>query len=156
MQWVDVMADACLRDLPYKIELDERGRIVMSPASNRHGKLQARTIQLLARLLNEGDIVTECSIGTHAGVKVADVAWLSPAFSLRHGEATPYPEAPELCVEVLSPSNSNDEMTEKVRLYLGYGAKEVWLIGDDGAIRAFGPEGERTRSVLLGTDVPHL
>ncbi len=128
----------------------------MSPASNRHGKLQARTIQLLARLLNEGDIVTECSIGTHAGVKVADVAWLSPAFSLRHGEATPYPEAPELCVEVLSPSNSNDEMTEKVRLYLGYGAKEVWLIGDDGAICAFGPEGERTRSVLLGTDVPHL
>ena len=156
MQWVDVMADPCLKDLPYKIELDEKGRIVMSPASNRHGKLQAKTIQLLARLLNEGDIVTKCAIGTHAGVKVADVAWLSPAFSARHGETTPYPEAPDLCVEVLSPFNSPSEMTEKIRLYLGYGAKEVWLIDDDGCIRAFGPEGERSRSVLLGTQIPAL
>ena len=156
MQWVDVMADPCLKDLPYKIELDERGRIVMSPASNRHGKLQAKTIQLLAHLLNEGDIVTECSVGTHAGVKVADVAWLSPTFSERHGEATPYPEAPDLCVEVLSPSNSLSEMTEKVRLYLGYGAKEVWLVDDDGSIRAFGPEGERFQSVLLGMELPVL
>jgi Uma2 family endonuclease len=156
MQWTDVMADRCLKDLPYKIELDEKGRIVMSPASNQHGKLQAKTVQLLARLLNAGEIVTECSVGTHVGVKVADVAWLSPNFSVRHGNATPYPEAPDLCVEVLSPSNSPEEMTEKIRLYLGYGAREVWLVEDDGRIRAFGPEGERTQSVLLGMAIPAL
>jgi hypothetical protein len=39
MQWADVLADRSLRDLPYKIELDRNGNIIMSPASNRHGRL---------------------------------------------------------------------------------------------------------------------
>ncbi|WP_338115570.1 Uma2 family endonuclease [Thiococcus pfennigii] len=123
MQWSDVINDPSLRDLPYKIELDAQGRIVTSPASNRHGAQQARLVRLLARLLSDGEIATECSIGTHAGVKVADVVWMSPEFQRQHGDTTPYPQAPELCIEILSPSNAPAEIEDKVRLYLGYGAR---------------------------------
>ena len=65
MQWSDVINDTSLRNLPYKIELDEHGRIVMSPASNRHGIQQGKLVRMLAQMLHEGEIATECSIGTH-------------------------------------------------------------------------------------------
>ena len=61
MQWSDVINDPSLRDLPYKIELDAQGRIVMSPASNRHGIQQGKLVRLLAGMLGDGEIATECS-----------------------------------------------------------------------------------------------
>ena len=36
--------------------------------------------------------------------------------------------APELCIEVVSPSNSRKEMSEKTRAYLAAGAHEVWIV----------------------------
>ena len=148
MQWSDVINDPSLRDLPYKIELDAQGRIVMSPASNRRGIQQGKLVRLLARMLADGEIATECSVGTHAGVKVADVVWMSPEFLRQHGDTTPYPQAPELCIEILSPSTSPAEIEDKIRLYLGYGAHEVWTIDEGGRISIFGPEGQRRVSAL--------
>lgn len=66
----------------------------------------------------------------------------------------PDPQAPELCVEILSPSNSAREIEDEIRLYLGYGAREVWTVADDGRITLFGPEGERQASVLPGVVGP--
>jgi Uma2 family endonuclease len=150
MQWSDVINDPSLHDLPYKIELDAEGRIVMSPASNRRSIQQAKLVRLLARMLADGEIATACSIGTHAGVKVADVVWMSHEFLQQHGDATPYPQAPELCVEILSPPNAPAEIEDKIRLYLGYGAHEVWTVDEAGGISLFGPEGQRQVSALPG------
>lgn len=145
MQWSEVLADKSLRDLPYKIELDRYGNIVMSPAGNKHGRLQFLIGSILERHLG-GEILTECSVNTPEGVKVADVAWCSPEFLARHGYATPYPEAPEICVEVRSPSNSREEMRMKIALYLDRGAREVWIVFETGEVLFFGPEGERSHS----------
>ncbi len=46
-------------------------------------------------------------------------------FTLNLVKKTPYPKAPEICVEVKSPANSKIEMDEKIRLYLEKGALEV-------------------------------
>ena len=35
MDWASVISDPLLRNLPYKIELNEHGTIMMSSASNR-------------------------------------------------------------------------------------------------------------------------
>jgi len=67
----DVLNDESLRDLPYKIELNEYRKIEMSPASNQHGLYQAEITQLLTKLPS-GKVITECSIQTSQGVKVAD------------------------------------------------------------------------------------
>jgi len=50
MNWQEVCDEPTLRDLLYKIELNEWGQIVMSPATNRHGILQGLLIDALYRL----------------------------------------------------------------------------------------------------------
>lgn len=157
MNWAEVLADPCLQGLPYKIELDGYGRIVMTPASNHHGRARARLVQRLAALFGTGDIITECSVATTDGVKVADVAWLSDAFLAEHGEATPYALAPDLCVEMLLPSNSAPAMAAKARLYLAAGAREVWLLDEAGHRTVHGLEGRRATSIFAeAADWPPL
>jgi Uma2 family endonuclease len=50
------------------------------------------------------------------------------------GNLVCFPRAPEICVEVLSPSNTRVEIREKTALYFDAGAKEVWLCSDSGAM----------------------
>jgi Uma2 family endonuclease len=56
----------------------------------------------------------------------------------RQDTGDPSTLAPEICVEVLSESNTVEEMTEKRELYREAGAEEVWLVEHDGRIRFFG------------------
>lgn len=155
MKWADVIADKSLRNLPYKIELDRYGNILMSPAGNRRGRLQVRIASLLERSLGN-EAISECSIDTPEGVKVADAAWCSPEFLHRHGYETPYPSAPEICVEIRSPSHSEEETRFKVGLYFEQGAKEVWIVLETGSVRFFGPEGERSESIFRVDPRPEL
>lgn len=64
----------------------------------------------------------------------------------RHGVETPFSEAPEICVEIISPSNAKGEMDEKMKLYFAKGAKEVWLISERGAVTFYNPKGAMDRS----------
>lgn len=59
---------------------------------------------------------------------VADVACASAEFMRAHGAETPFVSAPELCVEIASPSNSRKALREKIDAYLGAGALEAWLV----------------------------
>jgi len=97
LRWDEVLRDPALRNLPYKIELNAWGKIEMSPASNRHGRLQSLISAELLRQLPEGIVVSEASVLTDIGVRVPDVAWGSASFARTHGESTPFPRAPELC-----------------------------------------------------------
>ena len=148
MQWADVLQDPSLQDLPYKIELNEWGQIVMSPASNQRGIYQVKVGYIIISHMTGGTVISECSIATDFGVKVADVAWCSDDFLRKHGVETPFTKAPEICVEVISPSNSGQQMREKLALYFQRGAKECWLVSESGHVRFFDSEGEREKSYL--------
>jgi Uma2 family endonuclease len=149
MEWQEVIEHPTLQNLPFKIELNEYGKIEMSPASNRHGRLQGKIYSLFEQHGPEGELYLECSVNTRKGVKVADVAWSSAAFFETYGEQTPLPMAPDICVEILSPSNSKAEMLEKIDLYLAKGAREVWLCDDDGHIEMHTPAGIVARSAIV-------
>ncbi len=153
MQWSEVIADPTLRDLPYKIELNKWGIIEMSPASNWHALAQGKLAGLLRGYFQFGEVMVECSIQTTDGVRVPDVAWSSDEFLQAYGEQTPFPKAPELCIEVVSPSNSRHEMERKIGLFLDAGAQEVWLVSREG-FEFYGSEGRRERSGF-GIE-PHL
>jgi Uma2 family endonuclease len=118
--------DPCLANIPGKIELDMWGRMVMSPASNYHSMVQMRLGQRLLPL--GGQAFSEASVVTAAGLFVADVAWASEEFLSIHGTETPFTRAPELCIEVTSPSNSRRELNKKVSAYLTAGAVEAWIV----------------------------
>ena len=150
MEWAEVINNSVLKDLPFKIELNKWGKILMSPASNRHGILQSEAVYLLRSRLPNGTVIAECSIQTSDGVKVADVAWASDAFMQRNGDATPYQEAPEICIEIVSPSNSREEMAQKIELYLAKGAQEVWACAEDGTVEHYEHRGKTASSGLLG------
>ena len=49
-------------------------------------------------------------------------------FLARHGEVTPFPQSPELCVEIVSPPHTKKEIEQKVSLYFAHGAQEVWVV----------------------------
>lgn len=149
MEWQEVIKHPSLQDLPFKIELNEYGNIIMTPATNHHGRLQGKIYSLLERYGSQGELYLECSIATRKGVKVADVAWCSKEFFTQYGEQTPLPVSPEICIEILSPSNSKIEMTEKIDLYLAKGAKEVWLCDNNGIIEVHTPEGVIAKSRLI-------
>ena len=144
-RWDEVLRDPALRDLPYKIEVNSWGKVEMTPASNRHGHLQSEIAYELRRQL-QGLVITECSILTRIGVRVPDVAWASPEFMQAFAEITPYTRAPEICVEILSPSNVQDEIEEKTAAYLAAGALEVWLVSEAGSVRFVAPNGDLARS----------
>lgn len=145
-RWTELINDPSLHDLPYKIELNAEGKIEMSPASNRHGTLQARVARALGNALSSGEVITECSVLTDIGVRVTDVAWASREFLESQQDVTPFTRAPEICVEVVSPSNTAREIDDKVRAYLAAGAREVWIANEDGTLKIAGPEGWREKS----------
>ncbi len=149
MDWNLICNDPTLQNLPYKIETDVKGHIVMSPASNEHGFLQMTIGAMLFEARKRGIVISECSILTNQGVKVADVAWASQEFFKKYGMETPYKVAPELCVEIISPSNTVNEMLDKTDLYLAKGAKEVWIVNAKGEIHIFDNSGKISKSNLF-------
>ncbi len=148
MTWEEVCADPLLQDLPYKIELNQWGNIEMSPARNRHSEYQGEITYLLRVLKKGGISFPECGVQTTENIKVPDAAWVS--FERRR--TTPhefaYTVAPEICVEVISPTNSLEEQMHKGELYLQAGAKEFWLCNELGDMRFFDAGGPLERSRL--------
>lgn len=144
MTWDEICEDPNLRDLPFKIETNRRGQIIMSPARSRHGEYQSQITLLIWQLLPGGKPITECPIQTSAGVRVPDVAWASA----ERRQPVIYTLAPEICVEVLSPYNDEQEMDEKRALYFEAGALEVWICAEDGGMTFYGPVGGLPCSAL--------
>ena len=147
MTWDEVCERPELQDLPYKIELDRYGRIVTSPHATPHARLQGHIAFLLRQQLGS-EAFPEVPVQTVEGVKAADVVWCSAEFLSEYAAASPLAKAPEICVEVMSPSNSWAETEEKAQLYLARGAREVWICEPDGRLRFFVHAGEVERSPL--------
>jgi Uma2 family endonuclease len=137
-RWEELLADEELARVQGRVETDRHGHIIMSPpAAPSHGSFQLEIGRLLWNLLPQGRVLTECPISTVDGVKAADVAWASPERVRELGEQVCFPHAPEICVEVLSPRNSDAEIQEKKALYFDAGAKEVWLCAKSGSMSFF-------------------
>ena len=146
--WADVCADPLLQNLPFKIELDRYGRILMSPVATRHSRLQGRIARLLEAQLG-GEAFPECAIRTADGTRVPDVVWMSDSFaSTLQPDTEVMLVAPEICVEVRWRPNVWAEMEEKTRIFLAAGAREVWICEVDGRMRFFDAAGERSASAL--------
>src|SRR5262245_52276637 len=107
-----------------------------APPAPSHGSFQLEIGHMLRNLMRSGRVLTECPISTADGVRAADVAWASPERMDELGDQVCFPRAPEICVEVLSPGNTEAEVREKMVLYFDAGAREVWNC-DRGAMSFF-------------------
>ncbi|PWU07957.1 MAG: hypothetical protein C5B50_30635 [Verrucomicrobia bacterium] len=139
-RWNELLKDPELAKIEGRIETDRFGHIIMyPPPAPSHGSFQATIAHLLMTLKTEGQTLTECPISTADGVKAADVAWASRQSMRTLGKRACFPRSPEIWVEVVSPSNTPGEISEKMALYFDAGAKEVWVCDTLGSIQFFGP-----------------
>jgi Uma2 family endonuclease len=148
-KWLNICSNSLFNDFPYKIQTDKWGNLLMSPETNEHGIYQAKIISLISKLTDKGIIISECSVQSKEGIKVADVAWASEKFIKRNKGKNPFYEAPEICIEILSPSNSAEEMEEKKELYFSRGAKEFWICDSEGNIKMFKNKGIIKKSKII-------
>ena len=115
------------------------GRLVeMSPAGPRHGRVEVRIASALlawCRAQRPDLDVVAGEVGfvlaRHPDVvRGADVAVL--ARERVDAQARGFVEgAPDVAIEVLSPSNSAAEIERKVQDYFGAGGRSVWLVDPD-------------------------
>ncbi len=145
--WKKVLADSLLAELPHRVETDRYGQIVMSPPpAPEHGEQQFTVGELLHRLLPAGHVITECPLSTSEGVKLVDVGWISKARRQAQLGEVCFTQAPEICVEVVSPGNTRRELRDKRQLYFDAGAEEVWFCQRDGQLEFFRKEAPETAS----------
>jgi Uma2 family endonuclease len=125
-----------LPDDEWRTEL-VRGRLVREPSAGMdHGRVEIRLAVLVANFADRhalGDV-----FGADTGyvlfedpptVRVPDVSFVSaarlpsPEDSIRFGRM-----APDLAVEVISPSNTATEILEKTADYLNAGTRLLWIV----------------------------
>ncbi len=87
----------------------------MSQASFIHSLLQGQLTKLLGNQLEE-EVFTELAVQTTKGIRVPDIACGSKGYVQKYIKDEYALSAPELYVEITSPSNMQEEMKYKVEL----------------------------------------
>jgi Uma2 family endonuclease len=148
-QWEAACSDPELARLPHKIELNEWGKIELTPpAPPIHGDFAFETAKLLEAFLG-GKASVECPVLTVIGVRVPDAVWVPEERRAELRGSQPLVRAPEICVEVISLSNTSEELEEKTKAYLAAGAREViWVEPQAKRVRYFREDGEGSESAF--------
>ena len=121
----------------------------MAPVKVYHSAYQGKISFFLWSLRQDGIVLAECAVHTTKGTKVADVAWSSAERFQQIKDETECSIAPEVCIAVLSLSNTDNEIQEKQQLYFDRGAVEVWTCSADGAIHFYNVAGRLAQSMLF-------
>lgn len=149
--WASAIADPYWKGIEGRFESNAFGQIIMSPPPPfSHSDLAYRIAEKVKRHLG-GHATTECPILTIDGVKVADAVWFTDDRYQSVRKQAAVEIAPEICVEVLSPSNTEAEMRHKRELYFDQGAVECWTLHQDGTMRFYTAndrENPQTKSTL--------
>jgi Uma2 family endonuclease len=102
----------------------------MPPSSPTNTVVTARFVRLIGNYVDEHDLgfVTGADDGFTLGpndVRLPDAAFISKSRITTLPEKT-FPFAPDLAVEVVSPSETSRKVLDKVRAYLESGTRVVW------------------------------
>jgi Uma2 family endonuclease len=126
-----------LPERPGKSELLRGELIELPPAKKKHHEISKRLFVVLNQEIEKRRTAgADLSLGEafhEMGYRVArdPDSWLQPGVSVTHpGQAGDdyYEGAPLLAVEVVSESNTPEQLDGKVREYLSHGSREVWIV----------------------------
>jgi Uma2 family endonuclease len=137
---VQLMTADDLLSLPrgeFRFELVDGELKKMSPAGQKHGRIIVRLTEPLAKHVRENQLgqvyAAETGFKLRSNpdtVRAADIAFVCKQRLEILGETESYwPGAPDLAVEVNSPSDTVREVEKKVMEWLEFGSRLVWVIG---------------------------
>jgi Uma2 family endonuclease len=113
-------------------ELNHGEILEMTPPATIHSYVVMRVSNNLCNFVDENDL--GFVFGDNTGYALSKWRLVLPDVSfvtkerLKHPLPDLIPFAPDLAVEVISPSNTVTEMNQKIEDYFKYGTKIVWLI----------------------------
>jgi Uma2 family endonuclease len=117
---------------PGKLQLLDGELIRMPPAILDHMDIIHRIWRLLNLVVDAAGVSSRLgSPYMETGYKIGPQAWLQPDVSIPHASQPRnkyFEGAPALAVEVVSESNTAEEMNRKVKTYLANGGIEVWVV----------------------------
>jgi Uma2 family endonuclease len=116
-----------------RLELRHGEPTPVPPPKWKHLMMERRLRSLLAAVAAGAGIV-ETEVGSRVSAtefRIADVAFICSERAERADPDGYFEGAPDLVIEVLSPSNTAMEMLEKEALCLENGAREFWLVDMD-------------------------
>ena len=144
MNWQEACEHPSLRNLPFKIELNEFGKIVMASVRVNHSIYQAEIAHLLL-MCSDGKALVECAFVLAWAQKQRMWLWAArERFEQIRQEVECF-----IAPEVFSPGNTAQEMREKQGLYFEAGAEEVCYCDEDGRLSFFDAEGPLATSWLF-------
>ncbi len=94
-----------------------------------HGIIQGNIVfELKMRYRTDYHIASEVSLSTKPDGTTPDVV-VYPHFRLDYNnEPAKRTDPPLTCIEIQSPSQSNEEMVAKTRIYFEFGVKSCWVV----------------------------
>jgi Uma2 family endonuclease len=129
------------------IELHHGEVITVPPPKRGHQRIQRRILRLLTRQANE-DAVVEIEMAFRPTdeyeVWQADVGYTSLKHENEAGDDEYLMGSPELVVEVLSPSNTVDEINDRMCVCMANGCVSFWVV-DPKLKRISVTEGDTTK-----------
>jgi len=124
-----------LPDQPGKRELLKGELIESPPADFAHNEIAHRIYEVLNASLTEGharaDAMQLGKVYHEMGYQFPGDAYVVPDVSVTHADQPVnryLVGAPALAIEVISSSNSAEDLATKTDLYFQHGAREVWLV----------------------------
>jgi len=118
---------------PGKQELLRGELIELPPAKRRHNEAShnifGRLSPALAEAHSRGECVDLGRVFVEMGYKLPDGSYVQPEVSVTHAgqPGDDYFEgSPAIAIEVVSPSNTAEELDLKTELFFEFGAREVW------------------------------
>ncbi len=120
-------------DASVQLELDEGELITMPPAGFDHGGYEIQIGSILSRHVRKNKLGKV--VGGDAGFRLSDRTVLAPDVAFVRKERVEAVRsksfangAPDLAVEIVSPTDGIRQTTRKVKQYLAAGCHTVWVV----------------------------
>jgi Uma2 family endonuclease len=135
-----------------RYELIEEELVEMPGPNIKHGKITGLLFGEIRDFLKEnplGTVINNMAFQLNRkNAPLPDLAFVKAERFTNLDESKAFPGAPDLAVEVMSPTDKWSDVSKKVRLYLDNGASMVWIVDPfDLAVNVYKPP--RHRQLLL-------
>ena len=101
----------------------------------KHGRIQAKIATYWGNYKDNhnlgGEVYTEAPCRTNNRVRRPDVAYLTPELLVQFGDSNVLPQSFPLIAEIISPTDTAEDVFVKANEYLESDCQEIWLVLPD-------------------------